>query len=340
MQERAIAYSFSQLLSKALLLAIVGAYLLVEPPYTLLMLLSAQAAALGLTAVVFAWNTREYWCVNLIKSFDAKVLKSLLEYGAPLILAGLISWGVNSIGILSLRVSSDYEQLGIFSVATSFAAVVTILASVFNTIWSPLVFKWHSEGVDLARVHSIAQQLAIVIGILVCFAGSMGWTLSYILPAEYRSVMTIFTGCILAPMFYTLSEVTGIGIAVAKKTKYAIYVAFAALVFGLGLAAVLVPSLGALGAMYANLGAYWLFFVLRTEISARLLSAMPRKGIYLNSVVIIFFVVIYSLVLDRGMPKFGGAVAISFGLAYLFFFQSSIKAIFRYFVKHRPPAGG
>jgi O-antigen/teichoic acid export membrane protein len=335
MQERAIAYSFSQLLSKALLLAIVGAYLLLEPPYTLLMLLSAQAAALALTLLVFAWNTRRHWCINLAKAFDAQIFSSLFKYGAPLILAGLISWGVNSIGTLSLRVLSDYRQLGIFSVATSFAAVVTILASVFNTIWAPLVFKWHSAGVDLVRVNVIARQLMVVIGILTCFAGSIGWTLSYILPLEYKPVMTIFTGCILAPMFYTLSEVTGIGIAISKKTKYAVYVALASLIFGALLAAVLVPLFGALGAMYSNLGAFWLFFVLRTEVSARFLNAMPRQRIYIDSAALTAFVAIYSTVSAAGFLQISGLLAVVFGVVYFFISRDIVILIIRQFTESK-----
>lgn len=295
MQNRALAFSLSQLLSKGLLLAIVIAYLLSDPPYTFMMLLEAQTAALLLTLVVFGWNTRHEWRSALVPGFDFENFKHLLSYGLPLVVAGLLSWGVNSLDRVFLRSLSSYEELGIYSVAASFAASAALLSSVFNTIWAPMVFKWNANGVDFERITKIADRLMAVVSIFICLTGAFLWILQYALPEKYHTVPSIVAGCMLPPLFYTLSEVTGIGIAITKKNGYAVIVSFFSLGFGMLLGWLLIPTYGSKGAMLMMVGAFWVFFILRTEISARIWKSSERRWLHIRALVMVGYVILCSL---------------------------------------------
>ncbi len=294
MQNRALAFSFSQLLSKGLFLAIVIAYILSDPPYTFMMLLAAQTVALLLTLVVFGWNTRNEWRSALVSGFNYNNFKHLFSYGLPLVVAGLLSWGLNSLDRVFLRSISSYEELGVYSVAGSFAAPAALISSVFNTIWAPMVFKWYAGGLDFDRITKVADRLMAVVSVLVCLTGAFSWVLHYLLPEKYHSASGIVAGCMLPPLFYTLSEVTGIGISIVKKNGYAVIVSFFSLGFGALLGWLLIPLYGSKGAMFMMVGAFWVFFILRTEISARVWMSSERKWLHIRGAVMVGYVVFCS----------------------------------------------
>ena len=68
-------------------------------------------------------------------------------------------------------------------------------------------------------------------------------------------------------MFYTLSEVTGIGIAISKKTKFSMLCSFIAMLFSVILNYFLVKDLGAKGAVISTATAFFIFLGMRTFIS-------------------------------------------------------------------------
>jgi len=46
---------------------------------------------------------------------------------------------------------ASFEELGVYSVAISFAAAAVILQSIFSNVWAPTVSKWAGNSVALAE---------------------------------------------------------------------------------------------------------------------------------------------------------------------------------------------
>lgn len=280
MQERGLAFSMSQVIPKALLLAIVGGILFLGLPRSFLALQLAFLASTIAVVLVYLWNTRNQWRPSIAAKLDQKEVRSLLKFGTPLIFSGLAYWGLVATSSIALRSLSTFSELGIYSVTMSFAGVATIFQSIFSVVWAPIVYKWVAEGTDLSRVDSVARQaLAAVCGIFV-LCGLFSWLTDFVLPAEYINVKYLVLCAIVQPLLYTLSEVTCVGIGISRRTMLTVWVTLASLCVNVLLNLWLVPAYGAAGAVMSNAVAYIVFFVARTEASAHVWRQFPRVRLY------------------------------------------------------------
>lgn len=276
MQERGLAYSMSQLLARVLLLSLVVSISILPISKSFASLLVAQTVALLTTLIVFAWNTRKDWVPALATRIDRAELIRLFRFGGPLVFGGVASWALTAMDRVFLRSMSTYQELAVYSVAASIAAGVTVFSGVFNTIWAPMVYKWVAEKSDLGRVKNVADHMMAVMFLALCAAGACSSLVGRLLPAAYASVPYILTGCMVAPLLYTLAEVTGVGISVMRKTGYLLLTSVIAVIVNLALNFALVPNFGASGAMVATAVSFWCFFVIKTEISARVWQGEKR----------------------------------------------------------------
>ena len=296
MQGRAMAYSFSQFVPKALLILLLLSFLFFSFSVEFLYLVTAHLLALLLTTIFFIWYTWEEWKLALTSSIDKIKLKSMLVFGLPLIFASLSFWGMTSIDRVFLRYYSGFDELGIYSVAVNFAGVAIILQSVFSTIWSPMVYRWIAEGVELNRVFAITNWMVAIIGVLFSLAGLFSWVIPYLLPPSFSEVQYIFVACLGYPLFYTLSETTVVGINVTKKTKYSMLAGVIALCINVFANYMFVPLYGAKGAAISTALSFWVFFVCRTEFSSRVWIKMKkREKIYIKTLTYMLCVILFVL---------------------------------------------
>ena len=132
----------------------------------------------------------------------------------------------------------------------------------------------------MERVDRVAAQLLAVVALLFCLVGTFSFLVDIVLPDQYDTVKYMVAATIAAPLLYTLSEVTGIGINITRRTAWSVGATLTALVVCVLTNVVLVPSLGARGAVIATVVAYVAFMVTRTEASRRLWRPFPRVHIY------------------------------------------------------------
>lgn len=293
MQEQALAYSMSQLLPKVIFLVFVVSTVWLGFKKDIYTLVTAHFLSIVSVFLVFSWNTRKEWLASFKYEFNWVRFRPLLLFGLPLVIGGLASWGLNVMDRLFLRSLSTFSELGVYSVTMSIAAVATVFSGVFNTIWAPLVYKWiKTEEVDLNKIDEISEHLLAAIYFIIALSGLLSWVLPYFLPKEYIAIQYLITPCLIAPFLYTLSETTSIGIAISRKTSYSMLASVVAMLFNALGNYLLVPSMGALGAALSTAIAFWLFYILRTELSCRVWRSIPRKKSYL---VITSLVVIVTL---------------------------------------------
>ena len=282
MEERALAYSMSQLLPKILFVAFILSTVwlgFTKDAYNLI-----TAHTLSVTAVffVFAWNTRKEWLTCLKYKIDSEELNRYLAFGLPLVVGGLASWGLRVMDKLFLRSMSTFTELGIYAVAASIASVAAIFAGIFNTIWAPMVYKWVKEGADLSRIEEISEHLLAAIYFVTVLSGLFSWLLPYLLPKEYVAIQYLVTACLLGPLFYTLSETTAVGITIVRKTSLSMLASIGAMLINALGNYLLVPNYGAAGAAISTAIAFWAFYILRTEISRRVWRGFPIIKVYIT----------------------------------------------------------
>ena len=327
MQEKALAFSMSQLLSKILFLIFVLCVVYLGFATDSYSLITANALSLFAAFVVYLWNTKRDWLPFFKEKFDWQQFKISLAFGLPLVIGGLASWGLNVMDRIFLRNMSTYAELGVYSVAMSIAGVAALFSGIFNTIWAPMVFKWLSEGnLDYKTIDDISEYVLAAIYFLVVLSGLFSWIIPIFLPQSYAEIQFIITACLLGPLLYTLSETTAVGIAIARKTKSAMLASIGAMLINLVGNYILVPEYGTKGAAAATAIAFWSFFILRTEFSKLVWRKIPVLKSYICVTFLTFNVVMSMFFLSTNLIYFiiSWLILLVIGL-YIFF--GTIKRI-------------
>ncbi|MDQ9010699.1 oligosaccharide flippase family protein [Acinetobacter gerneri] len=294
MQEKALAFSMSQLLPKILFLIFVLCVVYLGFIKNIYSLITANALSLFAALLIYLWNTRKDWIPAINEQFDWGQLKLSLAFGLPLVIGGLASWGLNVMDRLFLRSMSTYTELGIYSVTMSVAAVATLISGIFNTIWAPLVYKWVSEGtVDFKKIADISEYVLATIYFIIVFAGIFSWILPFFLPIGYMQIQYLIVACLIGPLFYTLSETTAVGITIVRKTRLSMLASILAMLVSLIANYILVPRYGASGAAISTALAFWCFYILRTEISKNVWRKFNTKKAYFSTILLVALAIIH-----------------------------------------------
>lgn len=280
MQEKAFLFSMSQIWPKLINIILLISFVFVYENKYFIHLLCALAISNLIACLFFAWNTKSEWLFVENLHFSFNELKSLLKFGMPLIIGGLAFWGLNSIDRIFLKTYSTFSELGIYSVATSFAAIAIIVQSIFSTVWAPTVYKWVKENKNLDKIHDISWYLTIIIVFIVSLVGFFSNIIALVLPEQYNAVQYIVMPALIAPLLYTLSETTVVGIGISRKSYFSLYASLGALLAAIFLNFLLTPQFGALGASISSGLAFLVFFILRTELSIIAWKSFPRKKMY------------------------------------------------------------
>lgn len=332
MGERGLAFSLSQVLPKALFLALIGAQVMLAITPTFRGLLLATTVSSLAVALAYGWNTRQLLFEACRASIDPEKLKMMIGYALPLIVGGLAFWGLTAMDRMFLRAYSNLSELALYSVACNFAAGAAILQSVFGTLWTPTVYRWAKEEDCGEKVAEAVDHVLLVIVLIFCVSGFLSGLLPIILPPHYAAVQYIFMACLAYPLLYTLSEVTAVGIGLTRKTGFSLLASGIALVVDLAVNYLLVPRFGAGGAAIASALAFGAFFAIRTEASVYLWQPLRRTKMYLFVVVILANVSATALL--RGeFSAYAQVIWLVLLACALYCFRDSLKLAVTYFAK-------
>ena len=179
------------------------------------------------------------------------------------------------------------------------------------------MFKWVEEKTNLDKIGDITLSMTVLISAMICLIGIFSPMVTWILPEKYTQVQFILLSCMLFPLFYTLTEVSGIGLNVVRSTWLITAINIVAFIANTALLYLLVPKFGAKGAAMASATAFWLFFILKTEFSSRLWQPLPRLKIYTNSTLCLIICLAYTWLGTRD-NYIWFALAWAVGLGFLF----------------------
>lgn len=286
-KEQALLFSLSQFLPKIIfLIVILFTTFIYGSDFE--NILWAQFLSLFLVFICFFWINKKDIFICLKQNLDLDAVKKYYKFGFPLILTGGVIWGMKLADRFYLKIFSNLSELGLYSMAISIASGVAIFSSVFNTLWAPLVYKWvnNTELKDnkiINQVENIAYKASIAVLIITLLILLVSRGVVWFLPVNYSHIYVIIPACALAPLLYTLSEITGIGINLMKKTKYTLYSCIVAIIFHILFSVFLIPRLGAEGAALAGLMAFYIFFIMRTFFSNRIWVKLHYNKVFFFS---------------------------------------------------------
>lgn len=191
-------------------------------------------------------------------NFDRRLVGRVFRYGYPFVFMGAAFWVFGSLDRWMLLELSNVTQVGLFSIAIKFAAVLAFITFAFGRAWHPLVFKLFNEDPSYPLIYSQVLSawfllLSLVALSISLFAGELFRVLT---PIEYWSAAPVLSIALAALALEGTTHVTTIGITLERRTIRLTQGAWMAAVTNVGLNVILIPPLGAVGAAVATLFSY------------------------------------------------------------------------------------
>lgn len=287
MKERGLAYSVSQIVLKVVFIIAMVSSIFLKFETDVFSLLTIHLISVSIVFIVLFTNLRNDLFCMFKSSLPIEHTKKMLRFGLPLIGAGLAFWGVTAIDRVFLRVMSTFEELGVYSVAVSFAGAALVFKGIFSAIWVPTLYRWEASGLKPEKVGKIINIVLFVTLILWSLAGMFSWLTDYLLPEKYLDVKFLLIATMAYPLLYTLSEVTGVGIGIKRKTLLSLLAAVMSLVTNLICNYLLVPSFGAAGAAVSSAVSFLVFFMLKTSFSNAVWIRFPTFKLYSTTILMV-----------------------------------------------------
>ena len=195
---------------------------------------------------------------DLAVTFDRKYHRMLLRYGAPFVFTVAGYWAFSSMDRFLLAHFGDAVQVGLFSIALKFASVMALAITAFHQAWVPMALRMVQDDPEHRRIFSslfnlwlfalgfMALGLALFArDILVLFATPPYWPAAPAL--AIAAAATAVSGT---------TQVTSLGITVAKRSGLIAIGAWLTAAINAGLNLILIPHFGASGSAIATFASY------------------------------------------------------------------------------------
>lgn len=210
--------------------------------------------------------------------------KSLLKFGAPLAIAGVLYWGMGNVGAYAIQLTHGAADTARFVVAGSIANVATIGQTVFSLLWLPLIYKRIDAGLDSEYIALSARKICLAAVVVFVFASLGIHCMQYLLGVKYRNVAPLATALCVLPALYTISEVTFIGLMVTRRGITAMCATCLAFVVSAIANLLLTARFGVIGATVSVGISAFVFFATRTELAGMVWERIPRKSVYFGAI--------------------------------------------------------
>ena len=254
------AYSFSMILQKIVyvLVIIIGVSQGKNDLEIVVLSTILSIASASLIAVLF---TRKYWVISSFGIPDDK--NDIFKYSLPYVVYGFLFTLIDSMDKFFIRRFYSEYEVGVYTSAFSLIVLLTLVQSVFNTIWSPVQTEhFIKDPDDTTFIRKGNRYLTIImftVGFTVIFAKDI---LAFLLGQEYREAVSYMPFLVIDSIMMILVETINSGINKSKKSYLYFIIASVACAVDFFLLLLLVPRVGPGGASVArsftNIAYYYL----------------------------------------------------------------------------------
>lgn len=198
---------------------------------------------------------------RLSSSFDATLLKKMLQYSLPLLFAGLAGM-VNEtfdrvlIKYLIADKANAMYQLGIYGANYKISILMTLFIQTFRFAAEPFFFNQSKEK-NAPELYARVMKYFIIFG-LVIFLGVMLFIhyIQFFIGKEFREGLFIVPILLMANLFLGIFFNLSIWYKLTNKTLYGAYLAGMGAVITISLNIILIPHMGYAGAAWTTLICY------------------------------------------------------------------------------------
>lgn len=200
------------------------------------------------------------WMIRNLLEFkiDKVLMWKMAAFGAPLVAVSVAYWVSGSSSRLIILKMRGEADAGLFTAAANLTVVLTMVNGAVGQAWSPHAFKAYQQDARVASV-LFGRVLTLILGgfgllcVGFCTFGREG--LLILTKPEFLAAESAIIPMALGAYALTTTQVTAIGISIAKQTRFLAMIAWVAAGVFIGLSALLVPRYGFVGCAWAGCAA-------------------------------------------------------------------------------------
>ncbi|OQC44816.1 MAG: Polysaccharide biosynthesis protein [Bacteroidetes bacterium ADurb.Bin028] len=204
---------------------------------------------------------------NVKIKVDFKLLKTILKYSLPLLVAGFAGMINETLDRVMLKHLVPEElnpmaQLGIYGANYKLAVLMTLFIQMFRYAAEPFFFQNKNES-NARQLYAKATKYFIIFGLMI-FLGVMFYIdiIKYFISPNYHEGLKVVPILLIANLFLGIFFNFSIWYKLNDMTKYGAWLAIFGAVITIVLNLVLVPIYGYVGAAWATLVCYFLMTLL------------------------------------------------------------------------------
>ncbi len=215
---------------------------------------------------------------SLARSFDGRVLRRMLSFGAPLVPAALAYGVVGAADRFFLQRTHGLGAVGTYAVAVKFFAVAMMGVSAFSLAFFPFAHA-RAQAPEAPRLFARIFSLygAVACGLALAIGAFAPEIVALAVPPEYREAAQPALMLTFAAVAYGAYYVACLGIQLALQTHWLGLTAAAAALVALVANALLVAHGGGLGASEATLLGN-VTLAVATYVVAQRVHRLPFRG--------------------------------------------------------------
>jgi len=209
--------------------------------------------------------------------FKKKYAKDILIFGLPLLPHALSGIIITSIDKLFINSIIDTGATGVYAVGCQIGMVISVLASSFNTAWTPFLFEKLNNGSFVTKLNIVKYTYLYCIFIIIfsCVWGLVSpYILYYFVGDRFYGASKYVTWIALGYAFEAIYLVVGNYIFYSKKTYILSFITLMCGIINILLNYFLIKFNGAIGAAQSLCITYFIFCVL-TWLSSAKVYKMP-----------------------------------------------------------------
>lgn len=253
--------------------------------FVVLLGLNWQGRLLGIssTSFIFAFlGIFILWKRNYKKFlFDKEYIKDILFFGIPLIPYALGGWIITNIDRIFINSMVGLASTGIYTVGYQVGMIIGLLATSFNTAWTPFLFKKLQENNDSTKIKIVKYTYLYCISLigLALFLGFVAPTLlSFLVGKSFYGASQYVKWIAMGFAFEGIYLIVGNYIFYVKKTYLLSLVTISCGLLNIVLNYFLIKLNGALGAAQATFLTYVIFCLGTWFLSSRVYKMPWRLG--------------------------------------------------------------
>ncbi|MBN1989042.1 MAG: polysaccharide biosynthesis protein [Bacteroidales bacterium] len=259
--------------------------------------------------------------------FDGKLIKRLLAYSLPLLIAGLGGTTNESFDRIFLKyllpsnVDALYE-LGIYGSNVKLAVLMVLFIQMYRFAAEPFFFSY-SKQADSKQMYAKLLKYFVIFCLLIFLGVSLNLHLfKFLVGAQFRVGLSIVPILLMANLLYGVYFNISVWYKLTNKTHYGIIYTFTGAVITIAINFALIPIIGAYGAALARLVCYFVM-TLACLYGAYKYYGIPYElrtiGLYFFVAIAIFLVIFFIPVTSFVLQTVFGLIGIILFLIFVIY---------------------